>query len=72
MEPPETPALTGYSCEDFPFWTTQICLLLRKEEIGQIFSLKLHKRLKEDSTSQKYCQNQLSHPGLSHTEQECQ
>ena len=43
MEPPETPALTGYSWEDFPFWTTQICLLLRKEEIGQIFSLKLHK-----------------------------
>ena len=43
MEPPETPALTGYSCEDFPFWTTQICLLLRKEEIGQISSLKLQK-----------------------------
>ena len=25
--------------------------------------------LKEDNLSQKNCQNQLSHPGLSHTEQ---
>ena len=29
-------------------------------------------RLKEDNLSQRNCQNQLSHPGLSHTEQECQ
>ena len=28
--------------------------------------------LKEDNLSQRNCQNQLSHPGLSHTEQECQ
>ena len=28
-----TPALTGYSCEDFPSRTTQSCLLLRIEEI---------------------------------------
>ena len=28
--------------------------------------------LKEDSLSQRNCQNQLSHPGLSHTEQKCQ
>ena len=28
--------------------------------------------LKEDNLSQRDCQNQLSHPGLSHTEQECQ
>ena len=28
--------------------------------------------LKEDNLSQTNCQNQLSHPGLSHTEQECQ
>ena len=27
---------------------------------------------KEDNLSQRNCQNQLSHPGLSHTEQECQ
>ena len=33
MEPWGTPALTGYSCEDFPSRTTQSCLLLRKEEI---------------------------------------
>ena len=33
MEPRGTPALTGYSCQDFPFRTTQSCLLLRKEEI---------------------------------------
>ena len=33
MEPSETPALTGYSCEDFPSRTTQIHLLLRKEKI---------------------------------------
>ena len=29
-------------------------------------------KLKEDNLSQRNCQNQLSHPGLSHTEQECQ
>ena len=28
--------------------------------------------LKEDNLSQRNCQNQLSHPGLSHREQECQ
>ena len=33
MDPSETPALTGYSCEDFPFRTTQSHLSLRKEEI---------------------------------------
>ena len=33
MEPWETPALTGYSCEDLPSRTTWSCLLLRKEEI---------------------------------------
>ena len=29
-------------------------------------------RLKKDSLSQRNCQDQLSHSGLSHTEQECQ
>ena len=29
-------------------------------------------KLKEDNLSQRNCQNQLSHPGLCHTEQECQ
>ena len=29
-------------------------------------------RLKEDNLSQRNCQNQLSHPGLSHTEPEFQ
>ena len=29
-------------------------------------------RLKEDNLSQRNCQNQLSYPGLSHIEQECQ
>ena len=33
MESWWTPALTGYSCEDFPSWTTQRRLLLRKEKI---------------------------------------
>ena len=28
--------------------------------------------LKEDNPSQRNCQNQLSHPGLSHREHECQ
>ena len=28
--------------------------------------------LKEDNLSQRNCQNELSHPGLSRTEQECQ
>ena len=29
-------------------------------------------KLKQDNLSQRNYQNQLSHPGLSHTEQECQ
>ena len=33
MNPRETPALTGYSCEDFPSKSTQSCLLLKKGEI---------------------------------------
>ena len=33
IEPPETPALTGYSCKDFSSTTTRSCLLLRKEEV---------------------------------------
>ena len=33
MEPWGTPALNGYSYEDFPSRTTWSCLLLRKEEI---------------------------------------
>ena len=32
MEPWGTPALTGYSCEDFPSRATQSRQLLRKEE----------------------------------------
>ena len=28
-------------------------------------------RLKEDNYSQRNCQNQLSHPSLSHIEQQC-
>ena len=28
--------------------------------------------LKGDNLSQRNCQNQMSHPSLSHTEQECQ
>ena len=31
MEHWETPALTGYSCEDFPCRTTWSCVLLRQE-----------------------------------------
>ena len=33
IDPWGTPALTRYSCEDFPSRTTGSCLLLRKEEI---------------------------------------
>ena len=33
MEPSGAPALTKYSCEDFPSRTTQSCLLMRNEEI---------------------------------------
>ena len=33
MGPEGTPALTGYSCEDFPSSTTRSRLLLREEEI---------------------------------------
>ena len=40
IEPWQTSALTGYSCEDLPSKTTQRHLLLRKEEIGQISDLK--------------------------------
>ena len=34
MEHWETPALAGYSCEDFPSRATRSHLLLRKEEIN--------------------------------------
>ena len=33
MEPRGTPAITGYSCEDFPSRTNRSHLPLRKEEI---------------------------------------
>ena len=33
MVPLGIPALSGYSCEDFPFRTTKSHLLLRKDEI---------------------------------------
>ena len=33
MDPWGTPALTGYSCEDFIHRATQSCLLPRKEHI---------------------------------------
>ena len=33
MELSGAPALTGYSCEDFPTRTTRSHLLLRKEEV---------------------------------------
>ena len=33
MDPWGTPALTGYSCEDFPSRTTRRRPLLRKEEM---------------------------------------
>ena len=33
MEPWRTPALTGYSCKDFPSRTTSRHLLMRKDEI---------------------------------------
>ena len=32
MEHWGTPALTGYSCEDFPYSATQSCLFLKKDE----------------------------------------
>ena len=35
MDPWGTPALTGYSCEDFPSRTTQSHLLLRKSAVVQ-------------------------------------
>ena len=43
METWGTPALTGYSCEDFPSRTTQSDLLQRKEKEGQISDQKFHK-----------------------------
>ena len=33
MDPPETPALTGYSCQELPTRTTRSRLLLGKREI---------------------------------------
>ena len=33
MELWETPALTGYSCEELPLRITWSCLLLRNEEV---------------------------------------
>ena len=41
IEPQGTPALTGFTCENFPFRTTQSCL--RKTKKGQTSDLKFHK-----------------------------
>ena len=35
-------------------------------------SSRIFSDLKEDNPLQRNCQNQVSHPGLSHIEQECQ
>ena len=50
-----------------------------KKEVLPSHKLKVHPLeqqnpfgLKEDSPSQRNCQNQLSHPRLSHIQQECQ
>ena len=40
IKPQGTPALTAYSCENFPFRTTQSCL--RKTKKGQVSDLKFH------------------------------
>ena len=57
MEAWETPALTEYSCEDFPSRTTRSCLLLRKEEIDQISYLIFHKiYVCEEDQHAKLCQ----------------
>ena len=45
MEPWGTPALNGYSCEDFSFRTTRSHLLLRKEEIWPNIWLEIPKDL---------------------------
>ena len=54
-------------------------MVLFKKEVLPSHKLRNHAdeyynpfRLKEDNLSQTNFQNQLSHPGLSHTEQECQ
>ena len=41
MEPWGTPALTGYSCEEFPSRTTWSHQLLRKEEIKPMFEIRI-------------------------------
>ena len=52
MEPSGTPALTGYSCEDFPSRTTRSRLLLRKKE-----TRKFHKTsVCEEDQNAKRCQ----------------
>ena len=43
MESWGTPAITGYSCKDFPSRTPRIHLLMRKIKSGQISNLKSHK-----------------------------
>ena len=39
---------------------------------GHAYELQNPFGLKEDKPSQRNCQNQFSHPSVSHTEQECQ
>ena len=47
-------------------------VLLSHKLRGHAYEYQIPFELKENNLSQKNCQNQLSHPGLSHTEQECQ
>ena len=61
MEPWGTPALTGYSCEDFPSRTSRSCLLLTKEEIRPIiwpeipYDLSLWRRPAYQTLSKAVC-----------------
>ena len=41
MKSSRTPALTGYSCENFPSSTTRSSLLLKEDGKGQISDLSL-------------------------------
>ena len=47
-------------------------VLLSHELQDHVYEYQNPFKLKEDTLSQRNCQNQLSHPGLSHTEQEYQ
>ena len=60
------------SCTHMHGLAVYVKVLLSHKLRDHAYEYKNPFKIKEDNLSQRNCQNQLSHLGLSHTEQECQ